>query len=265
LTSAATKQTADFPLRAVVEHFEIERENPMPTTSAPDLDEILNASRTAAPVDRLSPEAQNELESLKTPFDCPVKTVLFSEEQVPDNILFLLAGQVKLSMNSCAGRRQILGIANPGETLGLASALSGSRYDITAETLSPCRIASIDRENFIGFLARNPSAYKNVARELCLDCARACEQVRRLSLAVTAPAKLARLLLEWCSVGQTTERGTRLLCSLTHGEIGEYIGASRETVTRIFSDFKCQELLESRGSTLIISNRKALEIYAEIA
>jgi CRP/FNR family transcriptional regulator len=237
----------------------------MRSTAAQDLDDILGASRTGAPIDQLSPEAQSELESLKTPFDCPANTVLFIEEQAPDNILFLLVGQVKLSMNSCAGRRQILGIANPGETLGLASAFSGSRYDITAETLSPCRIALLSRANFIGFLARNPSAYKNVARELCLDCARACEQVRRLGLAVTAPAKLARLLLEWCSVGQTTERGTRLFCSLTHGEIGEYIGASRETVTRIFSDFKCQELLESRETTLIISNRKALEIYADIA
>ncbi len=237
----------------------------MRSTAAPDLHDMLSASRTGAPIDQVSHEAQSELESLKTHFVCPASTILFVEEQAPDNILFLLAGQVKLSMNSCAGRRQILGIANPGETLGLASALSGSRYDITAETLSLCRIAKISRENFIGFLARNPSAYKNVARELCLDCARACEQVRRLGLAVTAPAKLARLLLEWCTAGQTTERGTRLFCSLTHGEIGEYIGASRETVTRIFSDFKCQELLESRGTTLIIADRKALEIYAGIA
>lgn len=237
----------------------------MRSTAAQDLDDILNASKAGASTDQLSPEAPSELEFLKIAFNCPANTVLFIEEQVPDNVLFLLEGQVKLSMNSSKGRRQILGIANPGETLGLVSALSGSRYDITAETLSPCRIASVVREKFIEFLTRNPSAYKNVARELCLDCARACEHVRRLSLAVTAPAKLARLLLQWDTVGQTTERGTRLFCSLTHGEIGEYIGSSRETVTRILSDFKCQELLESHGTTLIIANRKALEIYAGIA
>jgi CRP/FNR family transcriptional regulator, cyclic AMP receptor protein len=153
-------------------------------------------------------------------------------------------------MKSNAGRRIIFGIANPGETLGLASALSGSRYDITAETMCPCRIASLDREEFLAFLVRNPTAYGNLVRELCMDCARACEQVRTLGLTATAPAKLARLLLEWCAGGQKTERGTRLFCSLTHGEIGECIGASRETVTRIFSDFRYQELLESRGHLL---------------
>jgi CRP/FNR family cyclic AMP-dependent transcriptional regulator len=220
----------------------------MQSSAAQCQDDILKASRAGTSTDQLSPEAQSELESLKTSFDCPADTVLFIEEQAPDNVLSLLEGQVKLSMNSSKGRRQILGIANPGETLGLA-----------------CRIASIVREKFIEFLTRNPSAYRNVACELCLDCARACEHVRMLSLAETAPAKLARVLLRWDTVNQTTERGMRLFCSLTHGEIGEYIGSSRETVTRILSDFKCRELLESRGTTLIIVDRRALEVYAGIS
>jgi CRP/FNR family cyclic AMP-dependent transcriptional regulator len=195
-------------------------------------------------------------------FNHEANTVLFMEEQAPSQILFLLTGQVKLSMNSSAGRRLILGIANPGETLGLASVFSDSRYDITAETICPCRIASVDRNQFLEFLTHHPAAYKNVVREVSTDCFRAREQVRALGLAVTAPARLARLLLEWCAEGQTTEGGARLFCSLTHGEIGECIGASRETVTRILSEFRYQDLLESRGSTLIISNRRALEIYA---
>jgi CRP/FNR family transcriptional regulator len=214
---------------------------------------------------RLSSQDFFEFESLKTPFNCPANTVLFVEEGVPDNVLFLLAGQVKLSMNSSVGKRLIFGIANPGETLGLASALFGSRYDFTAETVSPCMIVSLGREDFVEFLMRYPSALQNAARELSLDFARACEHVRRLGLEVTATAKLARLLLEWCATGQNTERGTRFVCTLTHGEIGECIGSSRETVTRIFTDLKCRELLESRGSTLIISNRRALEIYAGVA
>jgi CRP/FNR family transcriptional regulator len=234
----------------------------METTSGTDLDDFLNVSRSGESIVRLSPEALSEFESFKVSFNCPAHTILFIEEQTPSRILFLLAGQVKLSMNSRAGRRLIFGIANPGETLGLAPVLSGSSYDITAETLCPCGLASMDREKFLGFLMRNPHAYLNVTRELCLERARACEQVRTLGLATTAPSKLARLLLEWCVDGQMTEDGTRIFCSLTHGEIGEFIGASRETVTRIFSDFRCQELLESRGSTLIISNRRLLEAYA---
>jgi len=125
-------------------------------------------------------------------------------------------------------------------------------------------VASIEREAFLGFLRRHPSAYVNVVRELCLECARACEQVRRLGLTVTASEKLVRFLLEQCVVAQQTERGARLFCALTHEEIGECIGVARETVTRLFCDFRSRELLKSRGSTLIISDRKALESYAGI-
>jgi len=209
-------------------------------------------------------EIQAELDSLKRIFDCAAQTVLFSEDELPTSVLYLVKGQVKLSMNSSSGRRHILGIAHPGETLGLAASLCGNRFDTTAETLGRCKLASIDRDIYLDFLARRPAAYKNVARELCLDRTRAHEQLRTMGLTATAPARLARLLLEWCDDGQKTNQGTRLSCAFTHGEIGEFIGASRETVTRIFSDFKFQELLKSSGSTLIISNVKALELYAGV-
>jgi len=209
-------------------------------------------------------EIQAELDSLKRIFDCAAQTVLFSEDELPTSVLYLVKGQVKLSMNSSSGRRHILGIAHPGETLGLAASLCGNRFDTTAETLGRCKLASIDRDIYLDFLAKRPAAYKNVARELCLDRTRAHEQLRTMGLTATAPARLARLLLEWCDDGQKTNQGTRLSCAFTHGEIGEFIGASRETVTRIFSDFKFQELLKSSGSTLIISNVKALELYAGV-
>lgn len=240
------------------------QENRTRTAIGPDLDGCRNPSRSGGLFERLSSESLKEFESLKVSIKFPAESVLFIEGQKPSNILFLVEGQVKLSMNSNAGRRIILGIANPGETLGLASVLSDSQYDITAETICPCRIVFIGREDFLSFLVRNPFAYVSLIGELCLDCARACEQVRTLGLAANAPAKLARLLLEWSAGGQKTERGTRLFCSLTHGEIGECIGASRETVSRIFSDFRSQELLKSRGSALVIQNRRALEICAGI-
>jgi len=225
---------------------------------------ISGASRTGDFTERLSPEERFEFECLRTSSDCPPGTILFAEQQAPDNVLFLLKGQVKLTLNSSAGKRLILGVACPGETLGLASAFSRSPYDITAETVGLCTIASIKGADFLGFLRRHPSAYVNVARELCLECARACEQVRRLGLTVTASEKLVRFLLGQCAEAQPTERGTRVFCALTHTEIAEYIGVARETVTRLFSDFRSRELLESRGSTLIISDRRALESYAGI-
>ena len=149
-------------------------------------DEFRIVARPAPLIEQPWAEVQTELDSLKRVFDCVAQTVLFSEDELPTSVLYLIKGQVKLSMNSSSGRRLILGIANPGETLGLAASLCGNRFDTTAETLSHCELASIDRDIYLAFLARHPAAYKNVAREFCLDRTRAHEQLRTLGLAATA-------------------------------------------------------------------------------
>jgi CRP/FNR family transcriptional regulator len=47
--------------------------------------------------------------------------------------------------------------------------------------------------------------------------------------------------------------------ALTHEEIAQMIGTSRETVTRLFADFKKRQFIQLKGSTLVIRNRQALE------
>lgn len=210
----------------------------------------------------LSPKAMSEFESLATPFCCQGNKVLFTEEQQPLSVFFLLEGRVKLTMNSSEGKRLMLGIAMPGEILGLAAVVTGCPYEITAVSQFPCRIIGLPRKIFFDFLLCHPVAWENSARLLCLEYKRGCEQLRLLGLSLTASIKLARLLLLWSTEGQRTGLGARIHCSLTHEEIGEYIGLSRETVTRNHKDFKNHELVVQRGSTLVISSLRALEIYA---
>jgi CRP/FNR family transcriptional regulator len=210
----------------------------------------------------LPDQAIGEVASLAAWFCCSANTVLFVEEQLPRSILFLLEGKVKLSMNSVEGRRLIIGIVGPGEILGLASALSGYPWDVTAETQLPCVIGAIPRQSFLDFQLTYPLACQNAARQLSLESRRNCDQLRTVGLAWTAGAKLARLLLEWSGEGRQTEHGIRFLCPLTHEEIGEHIGVSRETVTRTLHGFRNRKLVEQRGSAVFVSNLRGLEIYA---
>jgi CRP/FNR family transcriptional regulator len=90
----------------------------------------------------------------------------------------------------------------------------------------------------------------------------ACEQLRTVGLSTSAPEKLARLLLEWSESGKTNDGGVHFRFPLTHGEIGEFIGASRETVTRTLSVFKSRQLVAFHGSTLTIPSKAALENLA---
>jgi len=211
---------------------------------------------------KMSPEAVQDLMSIEHPTSYPANMMLFSEKDPAQGVFVVLEGEVKLSINSSDGRRLILRIAKRGEILGLDSALSGQASEMTAETLYPCKVAKVSRRDFLGFMARHPEAYKIVTEELGRQIGMACAQLRTVALSSSAPEKLARLLLDFSQSGQSTEVGTRFRFSLTHEEIGEFIGTLRETVTRTLSAFKTRRLVDFKGSTLTIPSKTALASYA---
>ncbi len=91
----------------------------------------------------------------------------------------------------------------------------------------------------------------------------ACKEAGALGLSHSAAEKLAKLLLEWTSKngdGRKTE--SRLKLRLTHEEIAQMIGTSRETVTRLFAEMRKRQILQSKGSTLVIRNAAALRELA---
>ncbi len=156
----------------------------------------------------LASDALREFQAYVSLVCYPAHTVLFEEEQEANTILIVLEGCVKISMNSRDGRRLILWIARPVALLGLTSVLLGSCHEETAETVHPCRIASIRRQEFLDFLERYPAIYQGVARELSVEMSRAREQMRIMGLSSSASIRLAWLLLEWSADGgRTTDVG----------------------------------------------------------
>jgi len=212
---------------------------------------------------KLSPAALQDFQSIQFASSYAPNITIFSEKDPAQGIYIVLEGAVRVSLNSSEGRRLSLSIARRGEVLGMASALAGSPYDVTAETLYPAKVAHIGRRDFLSFLTRHPEAYQAVIEELSRSVTKACDQLRTVGLSATAPEKLARLLLDWSNDGQATEcGGRRFRFSMTHEEIGEFIGASRETVTRTLSTFKHRHLVDLKGSMITIPNRNALASYA---
>jgi CRP/FNR family transcriptional regulator len=108
------------------------------------------------------------------------------------------------------------------------------------------------------FLAKHPEAYPVIAGQLGSHYQVACEQLRTLGLTASAPEKLAKLLLDFGLTARQTKEDTCVNLPLTHEEIAEFIGTTRETVTRTLGEFKNHHLIEMRGSTLVIANREPL-------
>jgi CRP/FNR family transcriptional regulator len=200
-----------------------------------------------------------ELEKVKYASAYPQGAVLFVEGQAPRGVYIVCSGRVKLSTTSREGKTLILRIAQAGEVLGLHATVSGKPYELTGETLQPCQLDFVRRDDFLRFLQNHGDACLNAAQHLSQNCQNAYEMIRSLGLSHSVGEKLARLLLEWASDGETTKEGIRIKISLTHEEIAQLIGTSRETVTRVLSEFRAKKFAQLRGSTLMIQNRPELE------
>ena len=199
-------------------------------------------------------------ETIKYATTYPKGAVLFVEGQEPRGIYVLCKGRVKLSISSTIGKTLITKIAEPGEVLGLSATVSGKPSELRAETVDPCQINFVRRDDFLRFLHEHNDACLKVAEQLSDNYNSACHEIRALGLSHSAERRLAMLLLEWCvGSGEATKAEPCVKLTLTHEEIGQMIGTSRETVTRLFVDFKKRQILQSKGSTVLIRNKAALK------
>ncbi len=211
----------------------------------------------------LPPNALQAFESIKYATAYPQGAVLFVEGQTPRGIFVLCKGSVKLSINSPGGRTVIVKLAEPGEVLGLSATISGKPYEVTAETIDPCQVNFVKRDDFVQFLKDDVEACFKVAEQLSEKYHNACKEAGALGLSHCAAEKLAKLLLEWSSKnGEAAKAEPRLKLRLTHEEIAQMIGSARESGTRLFAEMRKRQILQSRGSTLVIRNRTALREMA---
>jgi CRP/FNR family transcriptional regulator len=211
----------------------------------------------------LPPPALKHLESITAAATYPKGATLFVEGQKPRGVFILCNGRVKLSTSSADGKTLILRVPEKGEILGLAATVSGQPYQASAEVLEPAQANFIARNDFLDFLKTHGEAALRVAQQLSENYHLAIGEMRTIGLSHSAAEKFARFLFEQISEGEKEEGEVRVTLTLTHEEIAQMIGSSRETVTRLFSDFKKKEILQVKGSTVIVRDIAALRKLAE--
>jgi CRP/FNR family transcriptional regulator, cyclic AMP receptor protein len=177
----------------------------------------------------LSPQASQRLNEIKSTAIYPKGAMLFIEGQQPRGVFVLCVGKVKLSTSSREGKTIITKISEGGDVLGLNAVISNRPYEVTAEMMEPGQANFIPRDSLLHMLKDHPEVAVRIAQQLSRNYYTAYEEIRTLGM------------------------------TLTHEEIAEIIGTTRETVSRLFSEFKKKQLMVLKGATLVIRSRIALE------
>jgi len=189
----------------------------------------------------------------------PEHAVVLVEGQSPWGIFILCQGRAKLSTTSREGKTLIVRIAEPGEVLGLHAVVAGRPYELTVETMQPCQLNFAGRDDMLRFLTDHADAALHATQHLARDCSDAYGVARAIGLSHSVSERFARFLLETAADGEVSNGTVRVRLAMTHEEISQLVGTSRETITRLLSEFRRNDFAELKGSMLIIHNRPALK------
>ena len=207
----------------------------------------------------VSLQAGQRLNEIKSTAVYPKGAMLFIEGQQPRGVFVLCAGKVKLSTTSREGKTIITKVSDSGDVLGLNAVISNHPYEVTAEMMEPGQANFIPRDSLLHYLKDQPEVAMKVAQQLSRNYYTAYEEIRTLGLSVSPSEKFAKLLLTWSSKNAAEDGSAQVKMTLTHEEVAEMIGTTRETVSRLFSEFKKKQLMQLKGATLVIRSRMALE------
>jgi CRP/FNR family transcriptional regulator, cyclic AMP receptor protein len=215
-----------------------------------------HADRSPRKSSDIRANAAGTLATFAIPLCHPKSAVLFGEGQPSRGVFILYSGRVKFFTSSAHGKTLILRFAEPGEILGLAEAVLDQPYEAWAEASQPAQTGFVERGHLIYLMRRHCQLAIQVAMHLGEAYCSAIAGVRVVAHSRSASQKLASFLLNW----REGEANARL--ALTHEEIAQVIGTSRETVTRLLSEFKKKGLIQWRDCNLVLMDRAALAISA---
>jgi CRP-like cAMP-binding protein len=175
----------------------------------------------------------------------------------------------KLKVVSCGpdGRDTVLGIMSDGEVFGEVALLDGGKRSATCTALEPCELLVIDRVQFMHLLEDSPSIAVKLLHVLA-------QRLRRLSQRsedaafLDVPSRLARSLLDLATRFGERQRapasGICIALRLSQQELGELVGATRESVNKHLSDWTRQGFLKLRDGRMVISDIESVRRLARV-
>ena len=220
------------------------------------------ANRESGLVCKMPESALRELNAIRQNAFYPRGVVLYAEGETPRGVYILCSGEVRLTAGSENGNEVILRVAKRGDMLGLSNTMSREPHRVRAETLSACQIGFISRLQFLQFLRAHPDASLRIAEHLSFELHDAWDRIRLVTLASSSNAKLIHFLLAWAaSHGQDFAEGSSLALFMTHEEIAQSIGVSRETVSRALAELRADNLIQfTRGHILLLDPERLRSI-----
>lgn len=185
-------------------------------------------------------------------------TTIFQEGDKGEALYILAQGLVKLSKVDLAGHEKTLAILQPPEFFGEMALVGESARSATAVTLNRVRAYLLFQDDFRKLISEYPSIGLNVTATLA-ERLRGMDDESQILSYKDAQGRVAYVLLKLFSGGVVEEVEGRSLVRLTHQELANLAGTSRETVTRALKALEGQGVIETRPREVFILDPDGLD------
>ncbi len=173
------------------------------------------------------------------------------EEGLPGDYMYIIReGRVKVTKLSDDGREKILEFLEEGAFVGEMALFERAPRSASVKTLTPVRLLALSRTDFIGTLRKSPDLAMSVIQELSRRLRTINEQASALSFQRVKDR--TKGLLERLARDPHGDGRRHRTPTLTHQQIADMIGTSRETVTRVVKELKTDGWLEQEGKQYLV-------------
>ncbi|SKA12906.1 Crp/Fnr family transcriptional regulator, partial [Selenihalanaerobacter shriftii] len=187
---------------------------------------------------------------------------VFLEDEPGEALFFIKSGQIKLSKMLETGEEQILQILKADDIFAEVVLFDQGPYPATAEVIEDAKIGMIKSEDVNKLIKRNPEISIKILDVMSKRLRQAQMKIRDLGLKDTRGRTASMLVKLAEEYGKETDKGIELELSLTRKEFSNLIGTSRETITRILSDFKDDNLVEVGRKQIIVLDLTGLKKWS---
>lgn len=185
--------------------------------------------------------------------------LIFMQGQPCESLFYVQEGMIKNVMYLANGKEKIIHLLNAPAITGQSGLFDNKGSICSAVAVSKVKCVIVPKEIFIAFLFENPQ----VMYKICVDLVHKsrCSQTQAEDVFMPVPKKLARFLLDSYHYGVVSHAADNTHIALTHSEIANLLGTTRQRVTQYLSEFKKKGFIEKKYNQIKIINYPSLLDY----
>jgi CRP-like cAMP-binding protein len=189
---------------------------------------------------------------------------LFHKGDPGGELYGVLAGRLRVRGLAPDGRTMVYSYLDPGAIFGEISVVDQQPRSASVDAAEPSEVLVVHRSHFAPFVREHPQVAINLARMLAARLRRISDQTEDAYL-LAIPARLARRILSLGeSYGKPAGRGLQLEIRLPQQELGELVGATRESVNKLLRRWSEQQIVRLEHGVLTVLDPAALRDVADM-